>query len=169
MFWRGKFSGAEVFSEPATFQSGLLASAPVARAVQRAVEPPIGPSFFGPCHQASFKVGRNSPGLFTWLGNSKYKQNDQTDKSGLEVSPVPFQNKMAKLFLQRFELCILQVAKQMKNEEHHLIVWFNLVRRRFVGGVPLPLIVQSVAGMLWATFAALLGQPNSRHVNNKPH
>jgi hypothetical protein len=34
----------------------LPASAPVARAVQQAAEPPIGLSFFGPCHQASLKL-----------------------------------------------------------------------------------------------------------------
>jgi len=56
MFWRGKSWRAEVFSEPVTFQSVLPASAPVARAVQQAAEPPIGLSFFGPCHQASLKL-----------------------------------------------------------------------------------------------------------------
>lgn len=55
-FGEGSYPAQKYFSEPVTFQSALPASAPVAQAVQRAVEPPIGPSFFGPCRQASLKL-----------------------------------------------------------------------------------------------------------------
>jgi hypothetical protein len=43
------------------------------------------------------------------------------------------------------------------------------LQHRVFGGLPSPLIVRFVVGMLLTAFAVLLGQANSRHVNNKSH